>query len=103
VAANLALRCSAIFSFSAFREAPGPTDFEKEAVLVCDEAIEALGLLGSFSSAVFSRLSSVSNILLTMLANISVLCLTKLTSKPFEAIPKQTSSSRFGMPRGLWG
>jgi hypothetical protein len=60
----LALLCSAIFSFRAFREAPGPIDFEKEAVLVDDEESEPLfGLFGSFSRAVFSRLSSVSNIL----------------------------------------
>jgi hypothetical protein len=63
-AAILALRCSAIFSFRAFRAAPAPTDFENEegAALLCDDAREPFGLLGSFSSAVFSRFSSVSNI-----------------------------------------
>jgi hypothetical protein len=60
----LALLCSAIFSFRALREAPGPIDFENEAVLVDDEESEPpFGLLESFSSAVFSRLSRVSNIL----------------------------------------
>jgi hypothetical protein len=62
-AASFALLCSAIFSFRAFREAPGPIDFENEAVLVDEVGAEPFGLLGSFSSAVFSRLSSVSNIL----------------------------------------
>ena len=62
-AAALALLCSAIFSFSALRAAPAPTDLENEDALVWDEASEAFGLLGSFSSAVFSRFSSVSNIL----------------------------------------
>jgi hypothetical protein len=61
--AALALLCSAIFSFSALRAAPAPTDFENEAALVWEEASDAFGLLGSFSSAVFSRFSSVSNIL----------------------------------------
>jgi hypothetical protein len=103
VAANLALLCSAIFSFNVVREAAGPTDFENEAVLFCEEDIEALGLFGSFSRAVFSRLSSVSNILSTMSAITSMWCSSKLTLRPFETIPKQMSSSRFGMPRGLWG
>jgi hypothetical protein len=64
-AASLALFCSAIFSFSALRAAPvlAPTDLEKEATLVCDEASDALGLLGSLSSPFFSLFSNVSNIL----------------------------------------
>jgi hypothetical protein len=63
-AAALALRCSAIFSFSALRAAPAPTDLEKEGALAWDEAPEEVfGLLGSFSNAVFSRFSNVSNIL----------------------------------------
>ena len=63
VAAIFARRCSAIFSFNAFLPAAGPKDLEKEAVLFCDEAKDALGLFGSFSSAVLSRLSNVSNML----------------------------------------
>jgi hypothetical protein len=68
-ATNLALRCSAIFSFKALRAAPVPTDFENEATLFCDEDSEAFGLFGSFSSAVFSRFSSVSNILSALSAS----------------------------------
>jgi hypothetical protein len=59
--AAFALRCSAIFSLRAVRAAPAPTDLENEAALVCDEASEVFGLLGSFSRAVFSRFSNVSN------------------------------------------
>ena len=64
-AANLALFCSAIFSFSALRAAPvvAPTDLENEATLVCDEVRDAFGLFGSFSSPFFSLFSNVSNIL----------------------------------------
>ena len=61
-AANLALLCSAIFSLRALREEPGPTDFENEDELVCEEVSEPFGLLGSFSRAVLSRLSNVSSI-----------------------------------------
>lgn len=65
-AANFALLCSAIFALSASRAAPlpAPTDFENDETLFWDEASDAFGLLGSFSKAVFSRLSSVSNILI---------------------------------------
>jgi hypothetical protein len=70
----LALLCSAIFSFKALREAPGPIDFENEAVLVDDETAPPFGLFGSLSSAVFSRLSSVSNILgIVLVASVSML------------------------------
>lgn len=68
LAANFALLCSAIFSLRALLLAaaalPVPTDFEKEgAALLLDDASEAFGLLGSFSSPFFSLFSSVSKML----------------------------------------
>lgn len=74
-AASFALLCSAIFSFRLVRAAPGPTDFEKDgAVLVCDDASDALGLFGSLSRPVFSRFSRVSYILLSVSGCLYVMC-----------------------------
>ena len=103
-AANFARLCSAIFSLRLVLAAPGPTDFENDDdTFICDDARDALGLFGSLSRPVFSRLSSVSYILRFKLAFTFVsTCMHKLTLQLFEATPKQTSSMCFDKLRALW-
>jgi hypothetical protein len=60
------------FSASLAAPLPAPTDFENEGILLCDDASDAFGLLGSFSRPVFSLLSSVSKILTALIAFSSV-------------------------------
>ena len=74
-AASFARLCSAIFSFRVVLAALAPSDFENDdVVLVCEDASDdALGLFGSLSRPVFSRLSRVSYILWSMSAGVYTL------------------------------